>query len=171
MLAADNHIARFWDLWGPAYTCPYLSERMGRVGGWWEVGVWFEHSTSEAYCLVFVFSIGSSGEASFEQAILSSTACEVHTWDHTLNDEQKESVLKVPALNLHDFGLASQSSAAQADMMTLSGMLEAVQRHWCDVLKLDIEGANLLSILAAMYDLGLSSECSLLPCSFTLPFS
>lgn len=91
-------------------------------------------------CLVF--SIGSNGEPSFEQAILNSTPCEVHTWDHTLNDEKIQAVRKVPGINLHLLGIGSEAAAAHDNFTSLSKMLAGVQQEYIDVLKMDVEGGE-----------------------------
>ena len=102
MLAASDQTVRFWDLWGPDYNCPYMKERIGKVG---DGGKWVSGLSSllqRPHCLVI--SIGSNGEPSFEEAILSRTACEVHTWDHTLDEKKRQAVLRVPGIILHDIG-------------------------------------------------------------------
>ena len=89
-----------------------------------------------------VLSIGSNGETSFEEAVLSSTACDVHTFDHTLDEAKLQAVHRVPGINFHAQGLSSESSPAQANLMSLTGMLNAVQRQYVDVLKVDMEGTK-----------------------------
>ncbi|KAK9840632.1 hypothetical protein WJX81_005767 [Elliptochloris bilobata] len=138
MLAASSgHLARFWDVWAPFYDCPFVRERIGKIGDGGKYLCGVSSLLQRPGCLVF--SIGSNGETSFEEAILDSTPCEVHTWDHTLDEAKKQVVLSVTGIKLHQIGLAGESSAVRADMMTLTAMLTELQRHWIDVLKMDIE--------------------------------
>ena len=55
-----------------------------------------------------VYSFGSNGDTSFEEDVLRKTACEVHTFDPTLDPEQEAQVLAVPGINLHKIGLAAE---------------------------------------------------------------
>ena len=89
-----------------------------------------------------MYSFGSKGEVAFEQAIKENTACEVHTFDHTLNAAQADAVTAVAGVHLHEVGLAGEGAGAAPNMNTLSETLRSLQHQWVDVLKLDIEGAE-----------------------------
>ena len=70
---------RIWDYFTPDYNCPLLKERVGRIGdgGKWVCGL-RSNVMHGRRCLVY--SLGSAGDTSFEDALLSSTGCEVHTF-------------------------------------------------------------------------------------------
>ena len=75
-----------------------------------------------------MFSTGSDGEPSFEQAVAESTTCEIHVFDHTLAAAQADTVRAVPSARLHSTGLAAEGTGAGANMRTLSDILDEVQR-------------------------------------------
>ena len=117
-----------------------LQERVGKTGdgGKWVCGLksLLQHSA----CVVY--SAGSDGEPSFEQAVAKSTACEIHVFDHTLDAAQAQFVRSVPSVRLHSTGLAAEGTGAGANMRTLSDVLDELQHQWVDVLKMDVEGAE-----------------------------
>ena len=69
-----RNYTRIWDFYTPDYNCPLLKERVGRVGdgGKWVCGLRGMHGRP---CLVY--SLGSAGDISFEDELLSNTHCEV----------------------------------------------------------------------------------------------
>jgi len=90
-----------------------------------------------------VYSLGSNGEPSFENRVLTEFPhCQMHTYDPTLNDEQKSMVFKTWGVTFHDQGLASEGglSASPFNCTTLHRSMAENGVAWIDVLKMDIEG-------------------------------
>ena len=62
-----------------------------------------------------VYSIGSNGDTNFEEAMLNSTACDVHTFDPTLGPQAMAAVQRVVVgskdkLHFHPVGAAPACS-------------------------------------------------------------
>ena len=68
-----------WYNWEPTLACPYGIERAGRYrdGAKWVCGLRFMREP----CVVY--SLGSAGEDSFEEAVEEHSMCEIHTFDPT----------------------------------------------------------------------------------------
>ena len=124
------------------YSCP-VQEKVGALG---DGGKWVcsKHALlSMPGCTVY--SVGSNGDTSFEQAILSETACEVHTFDPTLNDTTADSVRAVPGVHFQGIGLANVDGeqvfkTKSKPVKTLHTIMATLNHTWIDVLKVDIEG-------------------------------
>ena len=141
-LSAKGYV-RVWDVFGPNYNCLYSRERLGRTGdgGKWVCGPGFLLQSKS--CVVY--SIGSYGEVSFEQALLSMTQCEVYTFDHTLNEAAQAVVRGVPGLHFHNVGLGVRQTGQEGHpsrVLSLDQLMENLKHSWIDVLKVDVEGAE-----------------------------
>ena len=91
------------------YRCPAVMEKLGKLsdGGKWVCGVdAFLHRPG---CVVYSF--GSNGDTSFEEAVLNRTACAVFTFDPTLAPAVQARVEAVPGITFQAVGL----SAADGD--------------------------------------------------------
>ncbi|CAL8471740.1 g11282 [Coccomyxa elongata] len=91
------------------------------------------------------YSLGSDADTSFEEHILASTACEIHTYDPTLSTEKQTTVrTSVPDLHFHSVGLGRSSGPLQSldggGIHSLKDVMAALGHEWVDVLKIDIEG-------------------------------
>ncbi len=136
-------LRRIWDFYTPDYNCPFLKERVGRLGdgGKWVCGLRYLLQTRP--CLVY--SLGSAGDASFEEQLLSRTPCDVHTFDPNLSAEtQAQMQASLPDLNFHAVGLGRSSgplkSLSDGGMHSFEEVMAALGHAWVDVLKVDIEG-------------------------------
>ena len=126
---------RIWDWFTPDYNCPLLKERVGRIGdgGKWVCGL-RSNVMHGRRCLVY--SLGSAGDTSFEDALLSDTDCEVHTFgaditafmprniivmymglthagacaDPTLPESLQAVIEAKPGLHFHSIGVGSGSA-------------------------------------------------------------
>ncbi|EIE18098.1 hypothetical protein COCSUDRAFT_45640 [Coccomyxa subellipsoidea C-169] len=134
---------RIWDFYTPDYNCPFLKERVGRLGdgGKWVCGL--RYLLQSRSCLIY--SLGSAGDASFEEQLLSQTPCEVHTFDPNLSAEtQTQMQASLPSLNFHAVGLGRSSgplkSPSDRGMHSFQEVMAALGHSWVDVLKMDIEG-------------------------------
>lgn len=136
-------LRRIWDFYTPDYNCPFLKERIGRLGdgGKWVCGL--RYMLQDRPCLVY--SLGSAGDTSFEEQILASTSCEVHTFDPNLStDMQTAMQTSLPGLHFHSVGLGRSSgplhSLDDRNMHSFEEVMAALGHAWVDVLKVDIEG-------------------------------
>jgi hypothetical protein len=148
---------RIWDYFGPNYNCKYR-ERVGKIGdgGKWLCGVSSE-LRNKAECIIY--SVGSKGEISFEKGIEEKLPhCEIHIFDPTLTDEQKNNVYAfLHKSELHEIGLGesngefkignrkvlwTQKTKSAYQMKTLTTLMSELGHTWLDVLKIDIEGGE-----------------------------
>ena len=140
-LSAKDYV-RVWDVYGPNYNCLYSRERLGRTGdgGKWVCGP--NMLLQSKSCVVYSF--GCNGEVSFEEALLSTTQCEVHTFDHTLSEPAQASVRGVPGLHFHNVGLGVRqtSQEGQSPLLSLEHLMESLKHNWVDILKIDVEDAE-----------------------------
>ena len=75
-----------WDFTPVAYGCPHAMGRVGRMGdgGKWACGLARYAAMRDRPCVVYSF--GVRDESSFENALLSRTACEVWAYDYSVVD-------------------------------------------------------------------------------------
>ena len=97
------------------------------------------------HCLVY--SLGSAGDTSFEDQLLSTTSCEVHTFDPTLSKKVQAAVQARPNLHFHAVGVGGSKTPAQGknavaieNLQSLESIMTDLQHAWIDILKMDIEG-------------------------------
>ncbi|CAL8465623.1 g5159 [Coccomyxa elongata] len=126
---------RIWDFFYPKYNCPLLKERIGRLGdgGKWVCGL--RTLLQGRSCLVY--SIGSAGDTSFELEVINRTSCEVHTFDHTLEEKLRKQVAKVAGLTFHPVGIGDPDNGA--GLQKLDQVMMDLGHEWVDLLKIDIE--------------------------------
>ena len=134
--------AMWIDPFRASYSCP-VQEKVGRLqdGGKWVCSK--EALLSRPGCVVY--SVGSKGDTSFERAILNETACEVFTFDPTLNATEEDAVRRVPNLHFHSIGLSHRDGEhafgnVTKPVLTLHAIMNQFKHPWIDVLKVDIEG-------------------------------
>ena len=124
---------RVWDYYTPDYNCPLLKQRVGRLGdgGKWVCGM-RSSMLQTAGCLVY--SLGSKGDTSFEDDMMNSTACDVHTFDPTLSPEALKVVQSKDKLHFHPVGEPLVSSCVEcvdvhAWVFRIQTVLDALA--WC----------------------------------------
>ena len=151
---SQKDLVRVWDVFGPHHTCLFSKERLGRTGdgGKWVCGpdVLLQSKTCVAY------SIGSNGEVSFKKALLSTTPCQVYTFDHTLGEAAQALVRGVPGLHFHNVGLGVRQTGQEGHpprLLSLDQLMENLKHSWIDVLKVDVEGAE-WDIVQDFYSIG-----------------
>ena len=138
------------------YRCPGIVEKVGSMGdgGKWVCGV--DTLLQKPGCVVYSF--GSNGDTSFEEAILEHTACSVWTFDPTLNEEALRRVLAVPGMNFTSVGLSNVDGElalkdALRPVRTLRTLMKERGHEWVDLLKMDIDHAE-WPVLNAFIDAG-----------------
>ena len=127
------------------YRCPAIMEKLGRLsdGGKWVCGV--DAFLQKPGCVVYSF--GSNGDTSFEEAVLNRTACEVFTFDPTLAPAVQSRVEAVPGISFTAVGLSSVDGDAVINgrslpVRTLATLMRERGHAWVDLLKIDVEGAE-----------------------------
>jgi hypothetical protein len=127
------------------YNCPLLKERIGRIGdgGKWVCGL-RSNLMRGRRCLVY--SLGSAGDTSFEDELLSTIDCEVHTFDPTLDKAVQAAVQARPKLQFHAIGVGGstkpgpgQTPISIGNLHSLESIMADLQHAWIDILKIDIE--------------------------------
>lgn len=127
------------------YRCPGVVEKVGRLsdGGKWVCGV--ETLLQRLGCVIYSF--GSNGDTSFEEALLNTTKCSVWTFDPTLNAAKLAKVNAVPGLHFTPVGLADRDGEMDIagkvlPVSTLATLMRERGHTWVDLLKVDIEGGE-----------------------------
>jgi hypothetical protein len=134
----------FQSKWEPTTSCTF-EERVGRSG---DGGKWVcNPHTLVAQKRCRVMCIGSNNEFSFEAAVHAlNPACEIHTFDHTLDEE---SVARAPSfLTFHPIGVAAGSDKEKGQKANVLPFEALVRRAGfenapIDILKIDCEGCEL----------------------------
>ncbi len=145
--AYAKHPYTVWDFTPATYSCPHEMERVGRMGdgGKWVCGMsQYEALGGPATRPCVVYSFGVRDESSFENELLSRTACEVWAYDFTVVDfgEQLEPGNRARA-HFMQAGIAGATDERRdppfysiADLMRRNG------HDYIDLLKMDIEYAE-----------------------------
>ncbi len=127
------------------YRCPAVMEKLGKLsdGGKWVCGV--DSFLQRPGCVVYSF--GSDGDTSFEEAILNRTACAVFTFDPTLAPGVQARVEAVPGIEFAAVGLGAVDGDAAIGgrtlpVRTLATHMRERGHTWVDLLKIDVEGAE-----------------------------
>ena len=127
------------------YRCPATVEKVGKMsdGGKWLCGV--DTYLQRPGCVIY--SLGSNGDTSFEEAVINRTTCSVWTFDPTLNEVATAKVKAVPGLNFAAVGVSHEDGELQLrgkarPVRTLANLMKERGHTWIDVLKMDVEGAE-----------------------------
>ena len=139
----STHGALWVDPFRDFYRCPGVVEKVGRLsdGGKWVCGV--DTLLQRPGCVIYSF--GSNGDTSFEEALLNTTKCSVWTFDPTLDASKLAKVNAVAGLNFTSVGLADLDGemAIAGNVLpvrTLHTLMRERGHTWVDLLKMDIEG-------------------------------
>jgi hypothetical protein len=139
-----------WDYMYPTFDCPYLLQRLGRVGdgGKWVCGL--KQVSERPKCLIYSFGVNT--EVSFEKEVLSrANNCRIRMFDPTIQIE------RVP-LSLEDYGGRANftelglAGSDRGKVRTLKTLMAMHGDNFIDILKVDIEGAEILSLARAVSD-------------------
>lgn len=144
-----------YDPFEPTYTChsEYRRGTMLGDGGKFVCGdpEYFkaQSRTNGEKCLVY--SVGSSGDASFEQETVAELGCEVHTFDPTGNSTSYASILESAGAQFHAIGVSGAPSAMLNEQTGVSSQLLPIRdivaslghtRRYISILKIDCEGCE-----------------------------
>ena len=95
-----------------------------------------------------MFSFGSNGQVGFESEVLERHPhCQVHTYDHTLDDAKRAAVRAVTGVQLHEKAIGSgpqleEPGADTQRQTSIAVEMSELSIDWIDILKIDIEGSN-----------------------------
>ena len=114
-----------------------------------------------------VYSFGSNGEVTFEQALLDLTDhnCDIHVFDYSLNSEKAAVVHSVAGVTFHPYGIGKEDTIVRTpfnngesivqefQLRNLSSIMAELGHSWVDVLKMDVEWEeyNVLPAIIAHY--------------------
>ncbi|CAK5271848.1 unnamed protein product, partial [Mycena citricolor] len=140
-----------WDLYAPIFSCPFQAFRVGDHGdgGKWVCG--FERVIQQDRCIVY--SMGVNHQSSFEQQILRARS-HVRSMDlifpSLIGANSSLIPLSMRALisTLEDH--RSDNHGAVPKEYSFHGIMKEFGHEFVDILKLDIEGSELM--LAAIVD-------------------
>ncbi|KAJ7913269.1 methyltransferase domain-containing protein [Mycena leptocephala] len=142
-----------WDLYGPAFSCPFPVYRVGTMGdgGKWVCGL--ERATHHPNCVIY--SMGVERQSSFEQEILrQSLDCQVYGFDFSVSEWGPELradtevnarahffPYKIGAVDNHD---------ATPKEYSLQGIMKELGHDFIDIWKIDIEGSEFPALTAVI---------------------
>ncbi|KAJ7230908.1 methyltransferase domain-containing protein [Mycena haematopus] len=142
-----------WDLYGPAFSCPFPVYRVGTMGdgGKWVCGL--ERATHHPNCVIY--SMGVERQSSFEQEVLrQSNDCRVYGFDYSVaqwgpelradtevNSRAHFFPYKIGALDNHD---------ARPKQYSLQGIMKELGHEFIDIWKIDIEGSEFAALAAVI---------------------
>jgi len=120
-------------IWLPEASCPTAVIRVGTEGDGGKM-ICDPYRLQSPDCLVY--SVGSNGDFSFEDAIRAyNPKCEIHTFDHTWNG-------KSPSwLNFHHIGIGMENKAPIKTIGTILKELGHLNRR-IDIFKIDCDGCE-----------------------------
>jgi FkbM family methyltransferase len=128
-----------FDLWWyfpPVITCPDRT-RIGRItdGGKWVCNM----KKMRKNCVVY--SLGSAGDFSFEEAVHQRAGCIAHTFDPDPKFKDIADKISTQWLNYHSWGLSSENGVSDGKTYkTIEKTFEELGTTCVDILKIDIEG-------------------------------
>jgi hypothetical protein len=126
---AEPHGHDRYSLFKPSISCP-PGTSLSRYGGEADGGKWLcDFVSLKAPCTIF--SLGSRGDYSFEEAMLEATECDVHTFDCTLPGRSLG-----PRHHYHERCIGKSSDN---NFVTLDEAVAMVGASALDLLKMDIE--------------------------------
>ncbi|CAI5946659.1 unnamed protein product [Closterium sp. NIES-65] len=143
----DVEVRRMWDfIFVPTYPCP-RERRIGRAG---DGGKWT--CILKAFFAkpkITVFSIGSHGDPSFEQAVQKIIHAKPYTFDPFLNASTLAEMQSQPFMRFRNAGLVGSRTKANATrhfpgvtFVTLEEGMQQAGRDYIDIFKIDCEGCE-----------------------------
>ncbi|KAJ7482217.1 methyltransferase domain-containing protein [Mycena galericulata] len=143
-----------WDLFGPAFSCPFSVYRVGTMGdgGKWVCGL--ERATHRENCVIY--SMGVERQSSFEQEVLrQSERCQVYGFDFSVSEWGPELRADTEVNSRAHFfpwkiGGVDNHEASPKEY-SLQGIMKELGHDFIDIWKIDIEGSE-FSALAAVIE-------------------
>ncbi|KAJ7872200.1 methyltransferase domain-containing protein [Mycena leptocephala] len=140
-----------WDLFAPAFSCPFPVSRVGTMGDGGKYVCGLERATRHPNCVVY--SMGVETKSSFEQEVLTqSQDCQVYGFDfsvsewgpelrgdHKVNGRAHFYPYKIGAVDRH---------GADPKEYSLQGIMQELGHDFIDIWKIDIEGWEFSALTA-----------------------
>jgi len=140
-----GRIIYFYEYFLPVFTCPYTTQRIGRIGDGGKFVCGFENfensQNSSQKCILYSF--GVNRESSFEAEFLRRTSCEIFAFDASVNSMGPEIGKHKNKSRIHFskvFLGEKNNQAAKTKTKTLLTIMRENRHTWIDILKMDIEG-------------------------------
>jgi hypothetical protein len=152
--ASTFHDRTSYDPFEPTYTC-HAEYRRGKLfgdGGKFVCGdaAYFKsRNATGSRCLVY--SVGSNGDASFEEDIFRNFGCDTHTFDPTGNSTTYRAIVEAAGGRFHPFGVSGAPSSLQNSVTGLASKLLPIREitemldhtaRAIDIVKIDCEGCE-----------------------------
>ncbi|KAJ6496254.1 methyltransferase domain-containing protein [Mycena sanguinolenta] len=142
-----------WDLYGPAFSCPFPVYRVGTMGdgGKWVCGL--ERATHHRNCVIY--SMGVERQSSFEQEVLrQSNDCQVYGFDFSVSEWGPELRADTEVRDrAHFFPYkigADDDHSANPKQYSLQGIMKELGHDFIDIWKIDIEGSEFPALKAVI---------------------
>jgi hypothetical protein len=137
-----------WDYLYPAFNCPYMTTRVGRVGdgGKWVCGM--RELALQPTCTIYSFGIGH--EYTFEEQLLKTAPnCQLRMFDPTIFHAP---LTKYGSrANFTRMGLVANETG-YATRKTLKTIMEKFGDKYIDILKVDVEGHEITALWKVLSD-------------------
>ncbi|KAJ7260910.1 methyltransferase domain-containing protein [Mycena haematopus] len=141
-----------WDLFIPAFSCPFSATRVGTMGdgGKWVCGL--ERVVQQPKCLIY--SMGVERQSSFEQAILhQSEHCQVYGFDFSVSqwgpDLQADTEQIKSRAHFFPWKIGGvDNPEANPKEYSLQGIMKELGHDFVDIWKIDIEGSEFSALTA-----------------------
>ncbi|KAF7375751.1 Methyltranfer-dom domain-containing protein [Mycena sanguinolenta] len=142
-----------WDLYGPAFSCPFPVYRVGTMGdgGKWVCGL--ERATHHPNCVIY--SMGVERQSSFEQEVLrQSKDCQVYGFDFSVSEWGPELRADTEVNDrAHFFPYkigAEDNHEVNPKQYSLQGIMKELGHDFIDIWKIDIEGSEFAALTAVI---------------------
>ncbi|KAG0205940.1 hypothetical protein BGX28_002532 [Mortierella sp. GBA30] len=146
---ANKEMMPWWWYFQPAFNCPHELQRVGRFndGGKWVCGLSLMSKARTKKCIIY--SMGVFDDSSFEAELLRVTNCEVFAFDGSVDGIIGGCIFKKVFIGAED--KVDESGNTWKSLRTI---MKEYGHQWIDLLKVDIEGHEYVTMdaLMASYD-------------------
>ncbi|KAL4425792.1 hypothetical protein ABPG75_009808 [Micractinium tetrahymenae] len=138
----EPHQLTRYDLFNPFVKCSRGNGSLARLGGADDGGKFICPSEALEQPGCVVYSLGSAGNFDFEEEVLKSTPCEVHSFDCTYDGADLPGYKGRHRYHKICVGQAGSGAAVAGDavFMTYPAILAMLNHTRVDLLKIDVEG-------------------------------
>jgi len=159
---SDKWHVQMWTLWDvflPAFPCPWEVERVGRMGdgGKFTCGLPRIREKRGKKCVVYSF--GVERESSWEAEILERSDCEIYMYDFSVSTFGPQLQAMDPAMSsrahFFQYGIGGKDEVVDGhQFFTLASLMKMNGHDWIDILKVDVEGAEFKMLPDVVADFG-----------------
>jgi hypothetical protein len=140
-----------WDFLYPTFNCPYLLTRVGKVGdgGKWVCGM--RELILQPNCVIYSF--GVADEYSFEEELLRTAPnCRVRMYDPTSVPPASLLTIYGDRVSFTKLGMLGSGTSMIPELRTVKNLMEENGDEFIDILKVDVEGDEMVGLATAVAD-------------------